>query len=304
MSDQVLEHEETTEPTIEDQVVDAVAELRGTPEAETGEPIVVDEEVASTDATPEVEAPPSEDDAEEPTQALQDEEPEPTEEELRYARTVLREFRERPELGDALVALKQGRATLIDKQVIEAAQRYMQEQQAPPAETEDPSDRFYSDPAAYVQSLEQRLNEVLSWREQESQARVRMESESNGNLLVSTGEEWQSKHPELSEEQVKAVVGAVSETGLIRRYLRQHGDKKRAIQDALEAGLRMEFPDLAKAAAQNEAIRRANRDRRARATAASPRSVPRTTEEERPLTRAGKREYLAKLIAEERQAQL
>lgn len=297
------------ETSVEDAIVESLQELRQSPEAETGEPIV--EEVASTDAeTPEVEAPPIEDEAEEPPQASS--EPEETEEErdLRQARIIAAELRERPELGDALVALKQGRATLIDRQVIEAAQKYMQEQQAPAAPTDTTPDPD-EDPWAYMQwvgqkqkETEERLNQVLQWREQETQARSRYESEQNGNLLVTTGEEWQSRHAELSEDQVHRVIQAVSETGLIRRYLKQTGDKKRAISEALEAGLRMEFPDLAKAAATNEALREANRKRRAGATAASPRAVSRTPEEQpKPRNSAERAQLIADLIRETNSAQ-
>lgn len=302
MTDLLHEPEAVEERSEEQERDDAIAEhlLARRPEPDTGEP--EQEEVASTE-TPEVEAPPEhEDESGEPTQAQETDE----ERELRHARVIAREMRDNPDLGDALVALKQGKASLIDREVLEAAQRFMAEQPKPEiaAEPDDFEDRFWSDPIAVLREIKGETESFKHWQAQQAEARSRQDYEANTNLMTTVGEEWQATHPELTDDHVGRIVQAVGETNLIARSYARHGDKARAIREGLEAGLRLEFPELIAQQRTQEAIREANRKRRAGATAASPRSVPRTTED-RPTPRnsAERVEQLAGYIREMDEAQ-
>lgn len=265
----------------EDEVVHSIEELRSSPETE--EPL---EEVTSTDT-------PEEEPSEEPPLAQA-----PDDEELAQARRIRDVLANNPDLAEAVVRIERGEAVAIPREVLDAARRFQESQQAPPEPVEDPSDRFYSDPANYVSQLEERIARFEQAQQQTYQHRVLQEREQNTTLMVSTGEKWQSSHPELTEDQVRQVIGTVAETGLISRFLKKTGNKEKAIHEALEAAARIEFPQLATQARTDQAIREANRKRRAGATAASPRSVPRTTEEARPTNGAERRELTAQLLRE------
>lgn len=310
MSDIVLEPEVQETDEREDAIAESLSELRHSPEAETGEPIVEQEEpvdeVASTDAEVPGDEAPEPHVEQEPSPAPESEE----DRELRWARTIAKELQENPELGDALVALKQGRATLIDKQIIEAAQQQIQAQQQE-TQSADDEDSFWSNPYEFIkrERVERDkdralIQELMAGRQQEQRVRYQAEVQANQQLAESAGAEWQAAHPNLSEEQLANVIARADENHLVATYFRKHGDKNRALKDGLEAALRIEYPELIASKAKDEAIREANRKRRAGQAAASPRPASRTPEE-RPTPRnsAERLNLAADFLREMREAQ-
>lgn len=302
MTEQLQEQEKLQEPEVveepsgEDEIVAAIQEVRGT--SSTPEEA---EESASTEPS-EVEEPSETPEA--PTQTDDDD--------LEEARRIRDFLRSNPEMAQTIVAVEQGQAAVIPRQVLEAAERYKQERSQPQVEPEiadDFEERFYQDPVAAVREMQQAFEQRIAAQEQyisqQTQAEMYRQNEENSNLLVSTGESWQSSHPELTDEMVRErIVPTVAETNLISRFLKKHGNKERAIKEAFEAAYRIEFPDAARAATQDQIIRDATRKRRAGATAASPRSASRTAQpEERPKSGPQRVQYIADLIREEQAAQ-
>lgn len=289
--------DEVRDPSYEDQIVEAI---RG-PEEEPASTEDLEPEV-EVDASPEVEEP-AEQEPEAPTQAPSG----PTfksdeDRELWVARSIAKTFEKNPELREAALALERGEAVAVPREVIEAAQRLQAERQAPPQE-DDFEERFWSDPAAAVRELRESQEQFRAWQHQQAQAVAMQDQARKVSLLENTSAEWRSSHPELSEDHVSQLVQTVGESQLIRRALKKHGDQARAIREAFDAALRLDFPDLSLQAKKDEAVRQATRNRRAAATAASPRSARTPVEEPRPQTRAARLEATADAVREWASAQ-
>jgi hypothetical protein len=282
------------EPSFEDQVVEAITGAR----EEVTEPVdaeVIDESdvVASTEL-PEVEEP-AEQEPEAPTQAVEEEMiPE-------YVRTIGRALKNNPDLAQAVVAIERGEAVPVPREVIEAAQRFQQERQEP--QTDDFEERFWADPAAAVRELRESQEQFRAWQQQQAQAVAMQDQARKVSLLENTAGEWRSSHSELTQEQHDQLVQTVGESQLIRRALKNHGDQARAIREAFDAALLLDFPDLSLQAKRDEAVRQATRNRRAAATAASPRSARQPVEEARPRTPAERHKFTADIVREFQSAQ-
>lgn len=292
MSEQVFdqEPEEVLEPSIEDQVVEVLESRRPVSEEDDGD--------LEASASPQ-ETEPSE--VEEPHLP---EAPTQTDEErdLAEARRIRDILLNNPELYESVVAVERGDGVVIPRQVIEAAQRFQREQ-APEQPQEDPADRFYSDPVSYVQSIEQRLARFEQAQAQTAQQRMQHERDQNTELLASTGAAWRTRHAELTDEQEAQVIQTIAETNLIARNLRRNGgNKAQAVEDALEAAWRMEFPELAQQRQTDQIVREANRKRRAGAAAASPRSNRAPVEDAPPRNSAERKQRMADDIRELLQA--
>lgn len=288
-----LAHEEVLEEDSEEQeLVEAFDALREEPE----------EEVASTDVLPpEVEVPETHDE-QEPTQGA---EPElhpsfkTVEERDEWAaRALLKEIQENPELGEAFVAIKNGQAVAIPREVLEAAQRY----QTPEEPQADPDDDLYQDPFAVIKQLRQEVSQITGAQRQAIETRQRAEFEANTNLVTTVGEEFFRNHPELQEKH-ENIHSAIAEAQLIRRYRKRFpGDPRRAVAEAYDAAYRMEFPDAAAATAQRRLARDQKAKQRAGASAASPRSMPRNRPEEKLHTSKDRLELFTEILREEQSA--
>lgn len=255
--------ESPEEESFRDQVKEALFE-----ESEDTEP-----EVAST------ESPEPEPEEELPSAQASEETPE--EQELRWARVVAKELKENPELGDALVALKQGKAKLLPNEVLEAIQAAKPEEK--PEVEEEPD--FWEDPdqawkreVERRKQLEERLETFESQQRQTFEAQQRAAYESNANLFGETVDEYRRSHPELSDDDMVTIINSAAEAGFVVKYKSQHGDNRRALSEAFEAARRVEFPQHIQS--PEEIARNQRSKRRAGAAAASPRTSQRLRPEE------------------------
>lgn len=201
------------------------------------------------------------------------------EQELRWARTIAAEIKANPQLGDALVALKQGKAQLLPTEVIEAARQAQQAQPEEPAL--DPED----DPFEYMRRLNQRVaSQEEFYQQYEAQQRQAFENqqrqvyEQNQNLFFDTAEEYRRSHPELTDEDMVKIINSAAESSFVVKFKRQHGDNKRALTEAFEAARRVEFPQHIQTPEQ--VARNRKNKQRASAASASPRASQRLKPEE------------------------
>lgn len=280
--------EEEPRPSLDEQVLAAIdaREAAQHTEPDPGQTDEDDDPLVASAETP-VEAPSV---PEEPSQ-------EPSETERAEATRLYNYMRSNPQMADTLVAIERGDAIAVPKQVLEAAQQMRQQPQEPQT---DPDEEMYADPFAYMKKIETRLSQREQADRQAFEHRAKQQAEHNFSLLESTGQEWHARHPELSETDLIGLINnQVGPMHLVKHYLSQHGDPKKAISDAFDAAHRIAYPNQQITPQQMAQNTRAKR--RAGATAASPRTSPRMTPEE-PKTKQEKINAIAEIIRESREA--